>query len=164
MIPEDQLPPPETADETKVRPPSKRRQNRIAAMQFIYAEEANSHASIPEALYDFFSNREHPREFYAFGEELAGGMWERRQQIDEIIQQYTQNWDFNRIARVDLAILRLAIYELFHRMDIPPIVSINEAIELSKDFSTPESKRFVNGILDRLKNQLNRPLRTAMES
>ncbi len=62
---------------------------------------------------------------------------------------------------VDRNILRLAIYEMLHRHDIPPVVSINEAIEIAKRFGTEESSRFVNGILDRVKLDLTRPLRTA---
>ena len=96
------------------------------------------------------------------GEELAVGAWQHKTQIDHEIRKHTKNWDFDRIARVDLAILRLAIHELLNRLDIPPIVSINEAIDLSKVYSSPDSKRFINGILDRLKDNLDRPLRTAM--
>ena len=66
----------------------------------------------------------------------------------------------DRIARVDLAILRLAVFELLFRPDIPPIVSINEAIDLAKTFSSGESRRFINGVLDSVKGRLNRPLRT----
>jgi N utilization substance protein B len=72
-----------------------------------------------------------------------------------------QNWDFERIAKIDLAILRLAMFEMTQRRDIPPVVSINEAIDLSKQFSNADSKRFINGILDRLKDQLGRDARKA---
>jgi N utilization substance protein B len=82
-------------------------------------------------------------------------------EVDEVIKVYAKNWDFKRIARVDLAILRLAIHEMLHRRDIPPVVSINEAIDLSKEFSNPDAKRFINGILDQFKLTLNRPLRDA---
>ena len=72
--------------------------------------------------------------------------------VDAKIIQQAQNWTFERIAKVDLAILRLALYELLYRTDIPPIVSINEAIELGKIFSNPDSKRFINGLLDKVKS------------
>jgi len=71
------------------------------------------------------------------------------------------NWDFDRIAKIDLAILRLAMFEMIFRKDIPPVVSINEAIDLSKQFSNADAKRFINGILDRLKDQLGRDARRA---
>ncbi len=139
--------------------PSKRRMNRVAAMQFLYACDVNAPETVERALFDFFENREHKREYYAFAEELASGAWEHRARIDEVIRQHAHNWTFERIAKVDLAILRLAIYELLYRQDIPPIVSINEAIDIAKDYSTDDSRRFVNGILDRLKDNLDRPLR-----
>ena len=81
--------------------------------------------------------------------------------IDEIIGKYAKNWAFGRIARVDLAILRVAIFELMRRTDIPPVVSINEAVDIAKEFSTEESKRFVNGILDSYKEELGRDPRKA---
>ena len=71
------------------------------------------------------------------------------------------NWDIARIAKVDRNILRLAIYEMLHREDIPPVVSINEAIDIAKKFSTENSGRFVNGILDKVKGKLMRPARTS---
>lgn len=134
----------------------------MAAVQFIYSWEMNKPEMLSDGLRTFFENQEeHPREYFEFAEELIDGMIDNMDSIDEIIKERTANWDFDRIAKVDLSILRLAIYELFHRLDIPPIVSINEAIELSKIFSNPDSKRFINGILDQLKLQLKRPLRSA---
>ena len=142
--------------------PPQRRANRMAAVQFIYSWEINHPDVLSDAIRTFFENQdEHPREYFQFAEELINGMVENIEEIDGIIKERTANWDFDRIAKVDLSILRLAIYELFHRLDIPPIVSINEAIELSKIFSNPDSKRFINGILDQLKLQLKRPLRSA---
>lgn len=143
------------------KPANKRRANRVAAMQFLYAWEASRPAENRLAIADFFSAQEQPREYYAFAEELVCGVIERIDEADSVIRDCAKNWAFERIARVDLSILRLAIYELLHRRDIPPIVSINEAIELSKLYSSAESKRFVNGILDRIKETLNRPLREA---
>ena len=77
------------------------------------------------------------------------------------IRGLAQNWEFDRIARIDLAILRLAIYEMIYRRDIPPVVSINEAIDLSKQFSNADAKRFINGILDRMKDRIGRDARKA---
>jgi len=81
------------------------------------------------------------------------------QEIDERIRRYCENYEFHRISAVDRNVLRLAIYEMLYRDDIPPVVSINEGIELAKAFGGAESGRFVNGILDRVKNDLTRPLR-----
>jgi N utilization substance protein B len=140
---------------------SRRRDNRVAAVQFLYMWEANPPESIRDNLCEFFGTQENPREYYSFAEELITGTIEHITEVDDIIKEYAKNWDFKRIARVDLAILRLAIYEMLYRKDIPPVVSINEAIDLSKTFSIPDAKRFINGILDQFKLKLDRPLREA---
>ena len=98
-----------------------------------------------------------------FAEPLIRGVLERRTDLDEIIRKYAENWELHRIANVDRNILRLAIYEMQHREDIPPVVSINEAVEIAKKFSTEDSGRFVNGILDKVKRELLRPARTRKE-
>jgi N utilization substance protein B len=82
-------------------------------------------------------------------------------EIDDRVRRYCENYEFHRISAVDRNVLRLAIYEMLFRDDIPPVVSINEAIELAKMFGGPDSGRFVNGILDRVKDDLSRPLREA---
>ena len=143
---------------------SRRRANRIAAMQFLYAWSVSpcEPGKLPEALFDFFENQQpEPREYYAFAEEIVAGTLEHLTRIDEVISDCAKNWTLARIARCDLAILRIAIFELLYRTDIPPIVSINEAIDLAKIFSTEDSHRFVNGVLDRVKANLSRPLREA---
>jgi N utilization substance protein B len=104
---------------------------------------------------------EQPRDYYAFGEELIHGVIANIADIDARIKGLAHNWEFDRIARIDLAILRLAVFEMMHRKDIPPVVSINEAIDLSKQFSNADAKRFINGILDRLKDQTGRDARKA---
>jgi len=143
---------------------SRRRDCRATAMQFLYMWDANPSADLPAALQQFFSTQEQPREYYSFAEELINGALEHQVKIDELIKNNAHNWAFNRIARVDLAILRLGIFELLHRRDIPPVVTINEAIELGKTFSNPDSRRFLNGMLDKVKDSLDRPSRTAAEN
>lgn len=138
-----------------------RRENRVAAMQFLYMRDVNGGQSVQDALESFFSTKENPREYYAFAEELIAGVESRIADVDAVIEKSTTNWSKDRIAKVDLAILRLAIFELLFREDIPPVVSINEAIDLAKEFSSKEARRFVNGVLDNVKGTLKRPLRTA---
>lgn len=94
-----------------------------------------------------------------FADPLILGTLEHRAQLDESIEQYAKNWSIERIAAVDRNILRLAIYEMNHREDIPPVVSINEAVDIAKKFSTHDSGKFVNGLLDRVKNEILRPAR-----
>lgn len=143
---------------------SRRRESRIAAMQFLYAWDMNRPAdksALHENIRLFFEGKEHPRDEYSFGEELVLGAIEHIDAIDDEIRGLAKNWNFNRIAKIDLAILRLSVYEILYRRDIPPIVSINEAIDLSKLFSNMDAKRFINGILDKLKDKIDRPLRSA---
>jgi len=138
---------------------TQRRESRAAALQFLYAWSINKPSNLADDLHVFFSGQEKPRDHYAFAEELIHGVIERIDEIDGHIRTLAHNWEFDRIARIDLAILRLAIFEMLHRKDIPPVVSINEAIDLSKHFSTADSKRFINGILDRMKDRLGRDAR-----
>jgi N utilization substance protein B len=140
---------------------AQRRDGRVAALQYLYAWSINQPANLAEDLRVFFEALEQPREHYAFGEELIHGVIGHADDINLHIKGLVHNWEFARIARIDLAILRLAMFEMIYRKDIPPVVSINEAIDLSKQFSTADSKRFINGVLDRLKDQLGRDARKA---
>jgi N utilization substance protein B len=94
-----------------------------------------------------------------FSETLIRGVLEHRAELDQLIVKYARNWDLHRMAVVDRNVLRLAIFEMLHRDDIPPIVSINEAVDIAKKFSTEDSGKFVNGILDKVKADLLRPAR-----
>ncbi|HEX2100685.1 MAG TPA: transcription antitermination factor NusB [Candidatus Synoicihabitans sp.] len=138
---------------------AQRRDGRAAAMQYLYAWSLNPPLNLAEDLRVFFESQEQPREHYAFGEELIHGTIQHAAEIDARIRGLAHNWEFDRIARIDLAILRVAIFEMMFRKDIPPVVSINEAIDLSKQYSSADAKRFINGILDRLKDQLGRDAR-----
>ena len=150
--------PPEPTEEP-ARRPSKRRLNRIAAMQFLYLYESNRGEVLNDLLLSFFDSQEKDRDTHAFAEELIHGTIENLEEIDEKIRSLASNWKFERIARVDLAILRLACHELLHRPDIPPVVTINEAVDLGKEYSNEDSRRFLNGLLDRISSELKRPLR-----
>jgi N utilization substance protein B len=140
---------------------AQRRDGRVAALQYLFAWSLNRPARLADDLEVFFTTLEdaQPRAHYAFGEELIHGVIENCDEIDGRIRGLAQNWDFERIAKIDLAILRLAIFEMIYRKDIPPVVSINEAIDLSKQFSNADAKRFINGILDKLKDQVGRDAR-----
>ena len=136
----------------------KRRRARVAAIQYHFWRDLQ-HGASPEKIDDFFELCPVKPTVREFAQPLIEGMVAHLPEIDERIRRYSENFDFNRIAAVDRNILRLAIYEMLHRDDIPPVVSINEAIELAKTFGGAESGRFVNGILDRVRKDLTRPLR-----
>ena len=82
-------------------------------------------------------------------EKLVAGVQENVQEIDSLVEKYAVDWKLERIMRVDLTILRLAIYELKYT-DMVPAVAVNEALELARSFSTPEAVSFVNGVLGSL--------------
>jgi len=94
-----------------------------------------------------------------FADPLIRGVLQNRDTIDEKIKSHAKNWEFHRIAAVDRNIMRLAIYEMLNRDDIPPVVSINEAVDIAKKFSTQDSGKFVNGILDKIRHEILRPPR-----
>ncbi len=141
-----------------------RREAREKAVQFLYQHELNSGDDFSSALEAFWAipeNAETAVRAREFADGLIRGAFEHRAECDEKIKIYTQNWDFHRIAPVDKNVMRLAIFEMLHRDDIPPVVSINEAVEIAKRFSTADSGKFVNGILDKFKLELTRPFRDA---
>jgi len=101
------------------------------------------------------------RRIRSFATNVLSGVISHQVTIDEKISKYTANYELKRISAVDRNILRMAIYEMLYATDVPPIVAINEAIDIAKKFGTEESGKFVNGVLDRVKLDLTRPLRTA---
>jgi transcription antitermination protein NusB len=147
--------------EKSVKPYITRRAVRELVVQFLYQFDMNG-ATLDDALTMFWETQSEVGEMgHKFAEELVRGVLDKRAAVDEKIAKYTENWDLPRMAAVDRNILRLAFYEMLFRDDIPPIVSINEAVDIAKKFSTRESGAFVNGILDRLKADLTRPARTS---
>jgi len=138
-----------------------RRDGREAAIQFLYQCDAHKPANVEEALAGFWKQNEEPQNVRDFANDLLCGALAKLPEVDAKIRTLTDNWDFERLAAVDRNILRLAVYEMLFRPEIPPVVSINEAIEIAKKFSTDESGKFVNGLLDRVKKELLRPARHA---
>ena len=138
----------------------KRRKAREAAIQYHFWRDLQ-HGEMPDRIEDFWEFCPATTKVREFAQPLIEGMVSHLQDVDERIKRYCENYEFNRISPVDRNILRLAIYEMLFRDDIPPVVSINEAIELAKTFGGADSGRFVNGILDRVKGDLTRPLREA---
>jgi len=147
--------------EKPVKHPGKRRHARELAIQFLYQFDLGGGA-LDDAIPMFWQTQTDITDTVrSFAEDLIRGCVLHRDTIDEKLRKYTEHWELPRMAAVDRNILRLAIYEMTCRDDIPPVVSINEAVEIAKRYSTRESGAFVNGILDRLRGDLPRPARTA---
>jgi N utilization substance protein B len=138
-----------------------RRDGREAAIQFLYQVDVHRPENMDEARAAFWKQNDEPQNVRDFTNDLLHGVLEKLPEVDAKIRNLADNWDFERLAVVDRNILRLAVYEMLFRPEIPPVVSINEAIEIAKKFSTAESGKFVNGLLDRVKKDLPRPARQA---
>ena len=138
-----------------------RRAGREAAIQFLYQYDTHKPGQLDAALATFWKQCEEKKAVCDFAADLLRGVIDKLPEIDAKLRGLADNWDFERLAVVDRNILRLAIYEMLYRPEIPPVVSINEAIEIAKKFSTAESGKFVNGLLDRVKKELLRPARSA---
>jgi len=136
--------------------PGIRREGREAALQFLFSHDLNEIESpgpdSPE-VEAFWALRPARNRVREFAMELIRGIRDHGGAIDESITGATENYALNRLAAVDRNLLRMATYELLFCDDIPPPVSINEAIEIAKRFGTEESPRFVNGVLDRIRKE-----------
>lgn len=138
---------------------SQRRQNRCAAFRYLFQWEMNPAENLSEDLNEYLERLEGDDEFFTYAIQLVDGIIEKLGVIDSIIKELVDNWEFSRIAKIDLALLRVAIFEIKYRLDVPPIVIINETLEISKDFSSENSRKFLNGVLDKSMEQMNRPPR-----
>lgn len=124
----------------------KRSTGRKIAMQALFQADAAG-AVIEDALGELIENEGYKEDTASFAKALATGAWEKRKDSDKVITGLSKDWPIQRMGKVDLSILRLALFELNHEEDTPKSVVINEAVELAKKFSTPEAARFINGIL-----------------
>jgi len=100
---------------------------------------------------DFWSDRESDSNARKFTEHHVTDIVGRISELDEILRQYSHNWGLHRIGVIERNVIRMSIYEILFRDDIPSVVSINEAVDIAKYFGNNESGSFVNGILDNLR-------------
>ena len=129
-----------------------RRSGRIIAFQSLYRYETTREDL--STLLDFsWMDESAPAETTAFARLLIAGTIENLDQVDEAIKKQLEHWDFARLSRVDLAILRMSAYSLIHQSDIPHSVPIDEGIDIARQFSGSDSYRFVNGILDGIRKR-----------
>lgn len=135
----------------------KRTQARECALQVLYQYEMNPEP-MQEILKKFWSQQDEifSDEVRGFSEKLALGTIENQAEIDKVLERYADNWELSRMAMIDRNVMRLATYELLYLADVPPKVTLNEAVNLAKKFSQEESGKFVNGILDKI-NHTEKP-------
>jgi N utilization substance protein B len=126
-----------------------RRKGRELALQALYQIEMTGDPSAA-ALDLFLSHFEGSAKSREFARRLVSGVISQREEIDRLIEQSTEHWKIDRMAKVELTILRMATYELVFCPDIPSSVSLDEAVEIGKRYGSGESAAFINGILDQV--------------
>ena len=128
----------------------RRRKAREYALQLLFQLDFTGKSYTFQARDDFWSDKNESGEVRDFAEGLVKGTVDHIEEIDKLIEKVTENWAMKRMAAVDRNILRFAAYEIFFRKDIPSAVTINEALEIAKKYSSSESASFLNGVLDKL--------------
>ncbi|MEJ2542445.1 MAG: transcription antitermination factor NusB [Calditrichaceae bacterium] len=130
----------------------KRRAERITALKILYALEFNS-TGIEEQIDLYKTNIQ--EDVSEFTTDIIRTTTKNRNELDELIKSQLHNWDFSRVSVIDKVLLRMALTELKYFPDVPAEVTLNEVIEISKDFSTERSGKFINGILDAILKKIN---------
>jgi len=159
------------ADKNAVRMHAKRL-GRELAMQFLFQHGFSEETDLQKEWEKFFEQAivEHDlkenrfaRKGKEYAQELLKGIFAKIADVDAVINENTKKWDFTRMALVDLNILRVATYEMLFVPEVPPVVSINEAVEIARDYSGEKAGNFINGVLNGIKDSLDRPAREAVD-
>jgi N utilization substance protein B len=128
-----------------------RRKARILAFQALYAWDASGGKAVDILSFSWLDDDKRARmdeEVSAFARLIIAGALEKITEVDAAIRSHLQNWSFERLKKVDLAVLRIGAYSLLFQRDIPAQITIDEAIEIVKEYGSEDSYRFVNGVLD----------------
>ena len=132
-----------------------RRKAREVALQVLYSLNFVT-LDVEKAMELFWGNFVAPKADKEFAGSLIEGTWAHREELDRLIEESSDNWSLSRMSKVDISILRLAVFELIYCEDIPSKVTMNEAIDLGKTFGAENSGSFINGILDALNLKLKK--------
>ncbi len=139
-----------------------RRKGRIIAFQALFSWEMNKH-SVDEILdfkwIDKDKINKTNNDSFLFAGLITSGTIENTELIDSTIKNHLDNWDFSRISKVDLAVLRISVYSLLFQKDIPASVTIDEAIDIVKEYGNDDSYRFINGVLDAIRKTQNKVIK-----
>ena len=127
----------------------KRTKSRECALKILYQLDINK-SDLKDSLEGFYDGRKISSAVKEFTNLIVEGTFKNLKQIDKIISECAENWAINRMAVIDRNILRMSVFELVFVDDIPPKVSINEAVEIAKRYGDKDSSKFVNGILDKV--------------
>lgn len=132
-----------------------RRKAREVALQVLYSLNFVS-LDVDKALELFWGNFVAPKSAKEFAATLVEGTWHHREELDALIAGCSDNWSLGRMSKVDISILRMAVFEFLYCEDIPSKVSINEAVDLGKTFGSENSGSFINGVLDALNLKISK--------
>ena len=135
-----------------------RRRTRELIVQFLFQNDFNPEP-LDDALPQFWDDKKISEKEKIFAEKLIFGVIKNKESLDKKMSDYADNWKSERLGSVDRVVIRIALFEILHCDDVPPIVSINEAVHFANDLSSFKSGKFVNGILDRVLNDIDRPHR-----
>jgi transcription antitermination protein NusB len=133
-----------------------RRQARILAFQSLFSQDVNPLGADELLSLGWMDPKERAElepDVLFFTKFLIAGTLEHWAEINTVIEGQLRNWDFNRVGKVDLALLRISVFQMLYVKDIPPKVAIDEAIDISKRFASDDSYRFINGVLDGLRKE-----------
>ncbi|HNY10486.1 MAG TPA: transcription antitermination factor NusB [Candidatus Wallbacteria bacterium] len=128
----------------------RRRDARVLALTFMYQYDLGVYDKIEDIIHYTLFMDEYEVDVVNYASELAIGVVKKIEDVDAVISQSADNWSINRMATIDRNILRISIFEMMFEEDVPKNVTINEAVEMAKTFSTEKSGEFVNGILDKI--------------
>ncbi len=136
-----------------------RRHARECALQALYNADVSNVSTLDAltAVETYFAGGELEEATRTFARQLVEGVSANMADLDKAIEQHSDHWRVERMARVDRNVLRLAVFELHHLADVPKKVTLNEAVELGKKFGSEESSAFVNGVLDRIARDVQKP-------
>jgi N utilization substance protein B len=137
-----------------------RRKARECALQMLFQYDFTGKKADPDLFKDLLSHKiskEENRDFKEFADELVNGSIENIEEIDNAIKEAAENWKIERMSAVDRNIMRIAVYEILYSKNIPEAVTINEALEIAKKYSSLESVQFINGLLDKIARNSGKP-------
>ena len=140
-----------------------RRKTRELVVQILFQNEFNP-MPVNKAFSYFWDENKIIEKEKTFAEKLINGVLDKKDELDKILSNYTNNWKTERLGSVDLIVMRIALFEILYCDDVPPIVAINEAVHFANDLSSFQSGKFVNGVLDSILHELDYPQKTSTNS
>jgi N utilization substance protein B len=131
---------------------SARSKARKRAVDAVFAADLRkiSPLNLLNEVAELAADRQNQDEIFGYAREIVQGVIDQHEQIDDLLETYSQGWALDRMPNLDRAILRVAVWEILHNPDVPNAVAVNEAVELAKELSTDDSGAFVNGLLSKI--------------